>query len=111
MSQSSQDLKVLLLSPLPGLDPMNGDVTYTTSLLANPPPGVSYTTYSEALMDGTLRELTLRAAAPRDGLSRIGLAGLNFLVNRLRRGSLLFREPTRLLSTSWHKYDHVTTLA
>ena len=98
---------MLLLSPLPGLDPMNGDVTYTTSLLANPPPGVSYTTYSEALMDGTLRELTLRAAAPRDGLSRIGLAGLNFLINRLRQGGLLFREPARLLSIRRGSYDLV----
>ena len=98
---------MLLLSPLPGLDPMNGDVTYTTSLVANPPPGVSYTTYSEALMDGTLRELTLRVVTARDGLSGIGLTGLNFLINRLRQSGLLFREPTRLLSIRSDTYDLV----
>ncbi len=98
---------MLLLSPLPGLDPMNGDVTYTTSLLANPPPGVSYTTYSEALADGTLSEFTLRATAPHDGLPRLGIAGLNSFINRLRRSGLLFREPTRLLSLRSGSYDLV----
>lgn len=107
MSQLSQNLKVLLLSPLPGLDPMCGDVTYTTNLLANPPPGVSYTTYSDALMDGTLRELRLRGVGPRDGLSRISFAGFNSLINKLRQTGLLFREPTRLLSIRRGTYDLV----
>ena len=54
--------RVLLLSPLPGLDPPSGDVVYTQELLAHPPAGVDYETYAQALAAGRLIELGLLAA-------------------------------------------------
>src|SRR3954451_21667123 len=52
--------RVLLISPVAGLDTPNGDVTYTQGLLAHPPPDVEYESYLEALESGRLRELARR---------------------------------------------------
>jgi len=86
--------RVLLLSPLPGLDPPNGDVTYTQHLLDEPPKGVEYITYDQALADGSLIELYRRASA-RLGLVGTGTFAREIAVNRLRRTDLMFSEPFR----------------
>ena len=71
-------LRVLLISPVASLDPGSGDVTYTEQLLASPPPGVSYTTYDEALTAGALVEVgaraSLRGGTPRKQAQAAALA-------------------------------------
>ena len=44
------------MSPLQHLDPFNGDVVYTETLLAGPPEGVTYVTYDDALHSGEIIE-------------------------------------------------------
>jgi len=89
-------MRVLLLSPLRGLDPMCGDVVYTEALLEHPPGGVQYTTYAEALRNGTLRELTPRSVRRGDGSGKLWLAGVNAVINKGRQAGWLFSEPARL---------------
>lgn len=60
----SNDLRVLLFSPVEGRDPPSGDAAYTQALLADPPPGVVYTSYAEAIESGWL---TMRGRRPRHG--------------------------------------------
>lgn len=87
-------MRVLLLSPLEGRDPLSGDTSYTRSLLDAPPPGVLYTDYVTALDDGTLR---LRGRRPRHGDGQPGdglLLVVRLLESLLRRCGLMFREPT-----------------
>src|SRR4051794_648069 len=90
--------RVLLLSPLPSLDPANGDVTYSELLLAHPPPNVEYVRYDDALREGSLREQYRRqpGESPLTALHRERYR-LRFLgeamINRARRRGLLFREP------------------
>ncbi len=104
-------MKVLLLSPLPGLDPACGDVTYTETLLANPPDGVEYVTYAQALEDGTLLEHGRRESLGRALRERRRLAGEACLtavqksLNLLRRRGLLFREPFRFFSVRPGAFD------
>jgi glycosyltransferase involved in cell wall biosynthesis len=89
-------LRVLLLSPLQGLDPPNGDVTYTSQLLVNPPRGVEYTTYAQALADGHLRERFRRSSHASSAAAWFSARTLREgAVNRLRRRGILFREPFR----------------
>ena len=52
------------MSPVSGHDIPGGDVAYTEALLARPPSGVTYTTYVDALREGTLVE---RGRRPRHG--------------------------------------------
>lgn len=44
--------RVLLFSPVRGLDPESGDTSYTEELLKHPPPGVVYTSYPDAIEKG-----------------------------------------------------------
>ncbi len=105
------NVRVLLLSPLPGIDPPCGDVTYSESLLDHPPPGVEYVTYAEALADGTLVELGRRADLARStGLGKVRAAARILrerAVNTLRHRGLLFAEPFRHFSVSPGIYDVV----
>lgn len=85
-------IRVLLMSPLAGRDPLSGDTSYTESLLHQPPQGVQYTTYEEALRDGTL---LIRGRRRRHGPQTI--EDLIILAARsveygLRRSQLMFRE-------------------
>ena len=103
--------RVLLISPLPGIDPPCGDVTYTEGLLAHPPAGVEYETYAEALANGNLRELGRRADLEQSrGAARV--AALTRIlreraVNLLRRRGVLFREPFRHFRVTPGRYDLV----
>lgn len=87
--QHDADLRVLLVSPLRGVDPSSGDVTYTEQLLAAPPPGVRYTTYIEAIERGDLIEVGTRralAGAPWK------LKPTHLAVSLWRRGETLIRK-------------------
>jgi hypothetical protein len=104
-------LRVLLISPLPKIDPACGDVTYTESLLANPPEGVEYETYADAMSRGTLVEHGTRRAlkeAWARGDGRVGAALMTIgckLLNLLRRSRWLFWEPYRFFSVVPGAYD------
>jgi glycosyltransferase involved in cell wall biosynthesis len=84
-------MRVLLFSPLVGRDHAAGDTSYTEALLAEPPDGVTYTTYAEALDDGSM---VLRGRRPRRGAtaSDLGLFGLRIGETALRRAGLMFAE-------------------
>lgn len=99
-------MRVLLVSPLPELDPSCGDVTYTQTLLAHPPPNVSYVDYATALADGTLQERGRRRALPGGaGLRERSLLARERVINRARRHGLLFREPFRFFKVVDESYD------
>ncbi len=104
-------MKVLLVSPLPGIDPPCGDITYTESLLKDPPENVEYETYAEAIARGTLRELGTGASvreARRMGtgiIAALGLAGVTHLINRLRALRWLFWEPFRFFWVKPGEYE------
>ena len=93
-------MKVLLISPVRGLDPPCGDITYTEELISNMGDDVEYVTYDQAIADGSLVELTRRTwrVAPF-------LLGLNKLINFLRKRQLLFWEPFRFFTIQPGVYD------
>ena len=104
-------LKVLLVSPMPDLDPPGGDVTHSLALLDNPPEGVEYEPYSRALSRGALRERGRRASLQRawyekkNFLREFALVAANNTVERFRKANLLFWEPFRFFSLPTHGYD------
>ena len=89
-------MRCLLLSPVSPPDPRNGDSHYTEDLIQNPPDGVEYVTYTDALARGEIEwgpsvrsPRTLRR--PRrlvDGVTRATL-------HMLRRTGLLLPDPVR----------------
>ena len=93
---------MLLMSPLPGVDPFMGDVIYSQALLEQPPPGVTYVRYDDAIASGELRELgrrqSLQAAKSRRARA-LAFAQVvrDHSLNVARRSGLLFREPFRFL--------------
>ena len=86
---------MLLISPMEGVDPPNGDVTYTQQLLAHPPDNVEYTAYTDALLRGEMSELYRRGG--RRG--RLWFAEPRFwreaIINRARSRGWLFGENFR----------------
>ena len=94
-------MKVLLLSPLAGIDPACGDVTYTQSLLANPPEGVEYETYAEAVSKGTLVERARRSRWRKEPF----LYAAHKAVNQLRKWHWMFWEPFRFFQVAPDTYD------
>src|SRR4051794_9315851 len=90
-------MRVLLLSPVRGVDPSSGDVVYTETLLENPPAGVVYETYTEALERGTLTEFGRRNDYDQaNGVGRawaLARVAREHALNALRRNGFLFREP------------------
>jgi glycosyltransferase involved in cell wall biosynthesis len=100
-------MRVLLFSPLPERDPPSGDVSYTQALLSEPPPGVEYITYADAIEQGLV---TVRGRHPSHGL--IGTKDLALLAVRtversLRRRGLMFREPWWFISIQPGAFDLV----
>lgn len=106
-------MKVLLISPVEGVDPAGGDVTYTQSLLVRPPTNVTYVTYDQALRDGTLIEHGRREAfgrAWKDGSGRVRetfLLGACRLAGMMRRGGMMSWEPFRHFTVQPDTYDLV----
>lgn len=110
-SAEADDLRILLISPVRGVDPLSGDVTYTEQLLNASPPGVTYTTYVDALMDGTLVECgTRRAVQDAGGIQRLGQLGIALwrkVEYRARRTGWVYREPLRIWKVAPGAYDAV----
>lgn len=104
-------LRVLLISPVASLDPGSGDVTYTEQLLASPPPGVSYTTYDEALTAGDLVEVgaraSLRGGTPRQQAQAAALAVWRKAETLLRRTGWAYRERLRHFRVAEGAFDLV----
>lgn len=95
-------VEVLLFSPLEGRDPPSGDIAYSENLLAAPPPGVTYTTYAQAIDDGTL---LVRGQRGGGSLVDRGLLGLRVLEMLCRRAGLMFREPVWFVTIEPGRYD------
>ena len=104
-------LRVLLISPVPEIDPACGDVTYTEGLLKHPPAGVEYETYADAIAAGRLRELGRREDLKRSsGVARLPALGRvvrEHGINALRQRGWLFREPFRDFVVEPGAYDLV----
>ena len=99
---ADRHLRVLLMSPLPGIDPFCGDVIYTQALLENPPSGVEYVRYDDAIRSGELHELGRRRGFESGGSVRERSVAYGTLlrehgINLARHHDLLFREPFRHL--------------
>lgn len=103
-----RELEVLLVSPIRGIDPPNGDLVYTEELLRHPPDGVRYTTYDVALADGRVRERYRRPPSWRTfPWNELGGLLRESLINRARRKGWLFREPFRHFELSRGAFDLV----
>jgi glycosyltransferase involved in cell wall biosynthesis len=90
-------LRCLLVAPVVPPDPDNGDAQYTRDLLARPPDGIEYVTYTEALATGeiaagpSVRTIAGRPWHARDVLPAATRAGLHVL----RRSGWLLPDPVR----------------
>ncbi|MGY1779779.1 glycosyltransferase [Geodermatophilus sp. SYSU D01036] len=103
----ARPLHVLLFSPLAHRDPLSGDTSYTDSLLAEPPGGVTYTTYDQALKDGTLRVLGRKPWRRGPGRRDVLVFVARTVELALRRMGVMFREPVWHVSIEPGTYDVV----
>ena len=94
-------MRVLLVSPLPGIDPACVDVVYTQTLLAYPPEGVVYETYADALKRGALVEHGRRNRFRKEPFLTLFCK----LINIARSRHWLFWEPFRIFSVRPGEYD------
>lgn len=110
-ADGARTLRVLLISPVRGVDPLSGDVTYTEQLLAAAPPGVQYTLYTDALRSGDLIEHGTRAAVSSSrGAARCGefaIAAWRKFESVVRASGLVFRERLRHFSVRPGAFDAV----
>ena len=110
-SAPRSQLRVLLISPVRGVDPNSGDVTYTEQLLASPPPGVEYTLYPDAIAAGTLRErgsrMSVRVARGPALGPELGFAAWRKAETLVRRTGLAYRERLRIFSVDPGAFDLV----
>jgi glycosyltransferase involved in cell wall biosynthesis len=100
-------MRILLFSPLAHLDPPSGDISYTEALLAEPPPGVEYVTYADAIDQGLI---TVRGRRPKKGtfsLTDFTLLCLRSAERALRRRGMMFREPWWFVSIKPGAFDLV----
>ncbi len=100
-------MRILLFSPLAHLDPPSGDISYTEALLAEPPPGVEYVTYADAIDQGLI---TVRGRRPSNGtfgLTDVALLGVRAGERALRRRGMMFREPWWFVSIKPGAFDLV----
>jgi glycosyltransferase involved in cell wall biosynthesis len=98
-------MRVLLMSPVAGHDVPGGDVAYTEALLARPPTGVTYTSYVDALAEGSLVE---RGRRPRHGSisgTDVVVLGARAVELGLRASGLMFRESYRYLTVDPDAFD------
>ena len=98
-------LRVLLLSPLRSRDPVSGDTAYTEALLAQPPEGVSYTPYDEAIEAGTLRVRGRKPWRHGTDAADLGVFGVRAIEVPLRKSGLAFREPWWFVSADAGSFD------
>ncbi len=100
-------VRVLLMSPVVGVDPPGGDLAYTEALLARPPRGVEYTTYVDALSAGSLVERGRRPRHGPMGAADVLVLGARAVEHGLRRTGLPYREPYRYLTVARDAFDLV----
>lgn len=104
-------MKVLLLGPVPSRDPGGGDTTYLQTLAAQPPAGVTYEPYDQALQRGALvehgtRESLRQALDTRRNVLGEALAiAANKPIQMLRSRRVLFNEPFRFYEVKAGEYD------
>ena len=98
--------RVLLFSPVAGRDPAGGDITYTRLLVEHPPPGVVYTTYDEAIRDGSVVVRGRRPARGSFTMADLGALAAR-LGHRLLADRLLYREPPWFVSIDPDAFDLV----
>jgi len=99
------DRRILLFSPLEGRDPASGDTSYTQALLDDPPPGVVYTTYQDAIADGTVRVRGRKPwHAPRSPTD-LAVFGLRLVESGLRRSGVMFRESNWFVTVEPGAFD------
>ena len=106
--EPATELRVLLFSPIAGREPLSGDTSYTEALVRHPPHGVRYTTYAEALSDGSLRRRgRLRDPPPRGSEFGVDLVlqCLRLLQRGLRAARIMFREPVWFITVDASAYD------
>jgi glycosyltransferase involved in cell wall biosynthesis len=102
-------VRVLLMSPVSGHDIPGGDVAYTEALVARPPEGVTYTTYVDALADGTLVERGRRPKhSAMQGTDAL-VFGARAIELGLRRSGIMFREPFRYVTVEPGAFDLMHT--
>lgn len=94
-------MKVLLISPTAEWDPPGGDITYTNTLLASPPEGVTYEHYADAMRRGAVVERSCRANFRNEP----GLVLANKLMNLFRDTHLPYWEPFRFFAVKSGEYD------
>ena len=87
-----EPLRVLLFGAIRGQDPLSGDVAYVETLLQDPPPGVVYTTYRDALEQGLVRIRGRRRSRVAHSLTEDALFGLSVAEHVARTRGLMFRE-------------------
>jgi len=100
-------LRVLLWSPLRGIDPVSGDTSFTEALLADPPPGVEYTTYRQAIEDGTVRVRGRKPWHSRPEAIDMGIFLARSAELAARRAGLMFREYISYVSIEPSAFDLV----
>ena len=100
-------MRILLFSPLAHLDPPSGDISYTEALLAEPPPGVEYVTYADAIDQGLITVRGRRPANGTLGLTDLTLLGVRAGERALRRRGMMFREPWWFVSIRPGAFDLV----
>lgn len=101
-------IRVLLFSPVAGIDPPSGDTSYTEALLAHPPVGIQYTTYIQALREGSMRVRGRKPGSSEQWTltdARLFLARSAELI--ARRCGLMFREPTWFVEIEVGAFDVV----
>jgi glycosyltransferase involved in cell wall biosynthesis len=100
-------MRILLFSPLAHLDPPSGDISYTEALLAEPPPGVEYITYADAIDQGLITVRGRRPAKGPFGLTDLTLLAVRAGERALRRRGMMFREPWWFVSIKPGAFDLV----
>ena len=100
-------MRILLFSPLAHLDPPSGDISYTEALLAEPPPGVEYVTYADAIDQGLITVRGRRPAHGTFGLTDLTVLGVRAGERALRRRGMMFREPWWFVSIKPGAFDLV----
>ena len=107
MSEPEMTLRVLLFSPVRDRDPTPGDIAYTEALLADPPPGVHYTTYPEALEAGLIRVRGRRAHHGNFTPTDAALLAVRSGELLLRKAGAMYREPSWFVTVEPSAFDVV----